>query len=129
MGVYMFQRLSRKWFVYDTCTGYSKFDGFSKRKTSAQPGPTIWDYLGVGGDSQLTIWVGKDPWTWRKLCNIQEIAQEGADGGKRVRYLAWVRKANIAIKNCFRVETPEIAPMIFWTAAIRTRNVVQPSPI
>ena len=43
---------------------------------------------------------------------------------------SWIlRKANIAIKNCFRVETPEIAPMIFWTAAIRTRNVVQPSPI
>ena len=37
------------------------------------------------------------------------------------------RKGNVAIKNGFRVEPPEIAPVIFGTAAIRTRNVFQPS--
>ena len=32
------------------------------------------------------IAVDQDPWVWRKLRNVQEIAQEGADGGKRVCY-------------------------------------------
>ena len=32
------------------------------------------------------IAIDKDPWTWRKLRNVQEVAQEGPDGGKRVRF-------------------------------------------
>ena len=35
------------------------------------------------------------------------------------------RKGNIAIKNCFRVEAPEINPLFLWTSVIRTHNVVQ----
>ena len=33
------------------------------------------------------IAIDQDPWVWRKLRNVQEVAQEGPDGQKRVRYL------------------------------------------
>ena len=32
------------------------------------------------------IAIDRDPWAWRKLRNVQEVAQEGPDGGKRVRF-------------------------------------------
>ena len=33
------------------------------------------------------IAVDQDPWVWRKLRNVREVAQDGPDGQKRVRYL------------------------------------------
>ena len=34
------------------------------------------------------IAIDQDRWVWRKLRNVQEVAQEGPDGQKRVRYLS-----------------------------------------